>query len=172
QVQDSLQIIFGCAADCALSHKPSKPGFTPTVQAFFSQAFSRKGTATSGSSCGLILDISARKCRLTNVSVYQNITFDIYKLLPLAGTPGSVVFPGGAMSTGFVRGSLGWMVLMVGLMQPGFVLAPNFEERLSALEARLSRLERNLELLLQKASSASPLDAQALKELKDAAQPL
>jgi len=29
----------------------------------------------------LILDISAQKCRLTNVLIYQNITFDIYKLL-------------------------------------------------------------------------------------------
>lgn len=77
------------------------------------------------------------------------------------------------MSTGVGRGSLwAWLVLIVALLQPGLLQAEISEERLSALEARLSRLERNLELLLQKASSASPLDPQAVKEVKDAAQPL
>ena len=72
-----------------------------------------------------------------------------------------------------LRGSLlGWLVLMAGLLQPGFLQAQTSEERLSALEARLSRLERNLELLVQKVASASPLDPQAVKELKDATQPL
>jgi len=75
--------------------------------------------------------------------------------------------------TGAIRGFLlPGLLLMAGLLQPGYLKAQTSEERLSALEARLSRLERNLELLLRKASSGSPLDAQALKELKDTAQPL
>ena len=77
------------------------------------------------------------------------------------------------MSTGVARGSLlAWLVLLAGLMHPGSLRAQTSEERLSALEARLSRLERNLELLVQKVASASPLDPQAVKELKDATQPL
>ena len=69
------------------------------------------------------------------------------------------------MSTGIVRGaSLGWLVLMAGLLQPGFLQAQTSEERFSALEARLSRLERNLELLLQKVSSASqPITLEPVK---------
>ena len=77
------------------------------------------------------------------------------------------------MSTGVARGSLlAWLVLLAGLMHPGSLRAQTPEERLSALEARLSRLERNLELLVQKVAGASPLDPQAVKELKDATQPL
>ena len=77
------------------------------------------------------------------------------------------------MSTGVARGSLlAWLVLTAGLMQPGSLRAQTSEERLSALEARLSRLERNLELLVQKVAGASPLDPQAVKDLKDATQPL
>ncbi|HET6961040.1 MAG TPA: hypothetical protein VFJ27_01020 [Terriglobia bacterium] len=77
------------------------------------------------------------------------------------------------MSTGVVRRSLlGWLALMAALLQPGFLQGETSEERLSALEARLSRLERNLDLLLQKVSSTSPLAPQAVKELQDDAQPL
>src|SRR5262245_29403659 len=68
--------------------------------------------------------------------------------------------------------TLSWLVFLVGLLHPKVLQAEVSEERVSALEARLSRLERNLELLLNKVSAAPPLDSQAAKEIKEAAKPL
>src|SRR5262245_5392155 len=77
------------------------------------------------------------------------------------------------MTTGVSRGLLWcWIIVMGGLLQPGLLWAESSEERLSALEARMSRLERNLELLLRKVSSASAGELEAAKELKESTQPV
>jgi hypothetical protein len=77
------------------------------------------------------------------------------------------------MFAGVVRGSaLCWLVLVAGMLQPGPIRAKSSEDRIAALEARLSRLERSLELLLQKIGGAAPVESGAVKELKEATQPL
>jgi hypothetical protein len=52
------------------------------------------------------------------------------------------------------------------LLHPVCFMAQSTEERVSALEQRLSRLERNLELVLERLSSGAPVDRAGLEQTK------
>lgn len=71
------------------------------------------------------------------------------------------------MCTGLVRVfRLRWIVFIACMLQSASLTAETAEERLAAIEQRLSSLERNLDLLLQKISGETPGATTALEQTR------